>query len=114
MATVQVIDIKTQAIKATMPQAAVLPDGRVHLKTKKGLGYLVCRDACEAQGVDPMQVMFRDCGLDVYYRVDQPMHGVVVKLEQFKIKRNPAWKRYNDGQNEGGEGYNPHSKYIND
>ena len=25
---------------------------------------------------------------------------------------NPAWKQYNDLQNEGGEGYNPHPKWI--
>ena len=27
-------------------------------------------------------------------------------------KINPAWIAYNDLQNEGGEGYNPHPKYI--
>lgn len=27
-------------------------------------------------------------------------------------KINPEWKKYNDLQNEGGEGYNPHKKYI--
>lgn len=25
---------------------------------------------------------------------------------------NPAWKQFNDLHNEGGEGYNPHPKYI--
>lgn len=25
---------------------------------------------------------------------------------------NPAWKRHNDLYNEGGEGFNPHPKYI--
>jgi hypothetical protein len=25
---------------------------------------------------------------------------------------NPAWQEYNDTYNEGGEGYNPHPKYI--
>ena len=25
---------------------------------------------------------------------------------------NPAWKAYNDINNEGGEGYNPHPKFI--
>jgi hypothetical protein len=25
---------------------------------------------------------------------------------------NPAWIAYNDFQNEGGEGYNPHPKYV--
>ncbi|KQP37589.1 hypothetical protein ASF44_14700 [Pseudorhodoferax sp. Leaf274] len=25
---------------------------------------------------------------------------------------NPAWKAWNDVQNEGGEGYNPHEKWI--
>jgi hypothetical protein len=25
---------------------------------------------------------------------------------------NPVWKAYNDLHNEGGEGYNPHDKYI--
>jgi len=25
---------------------------------------------------------------------------------------NPAWKRFNDLHNEGGEGYNPHPKFI--
>jgi hypothetical protein len=25
---------------------------------------------------------------------------------------NPAWIAYNDVQNEGGEGYNPHPKYV--
>lgn len=25
---------------------------------------------------------------------------------------NPAWKAWNDLQNEGGEGYNPHAKWI--
>ena len=25
---------------------------------------------------------------------------------------SPAWKRYNDLQNEGGEGYNPHTKWA--
>lgn len=28
------------------------------------------------------------------------------------LKTNPAWKAYNDLQNEGGEGYNPHPKFI--
>ena len=27
-------------------------------------------------------------------------------------KINPAWKAYNDSMNEGGEGFNPHAKYI--
>lgn len=27
-------------------------------------------------------------------------------------KLNPEWTRYNNLQNEGGEGYNPHPKYI--
>ncbi len=27
-------------------------------------------------------------------------------------KINPAWKAYNDVMNEGGEGFNPHAKYI--
>ncbi len=30
----------------------------------------------------------------------------------FKI--NPEWKKYNDFFNEGGEGYNPHQKWIAD
>lgn len=25
---------------------------------------------------------------------------------------NPAWKQYNDINNEGGEGYNPHPKFV--
>ena len=29
-----------------------------------------------------------------------------------KMTLNPAWKRHNDYYNEGGEGYNPHSKWI--
>lgn len=30
----------------------------------------------------------------------------------FKKAVNPEWKRYNDAMNEGGDGYNPHAKYI--
>ncbi len=28
------------------------------------------------------------------------------------MKLNPEWKKWNDLQNEGGEGYNPHPKWI--
>jgi len=28
------------------------------------------------------------------------------------FKLNPEWKKYNDFFNEGGEGYNPHKKWI--
>lgn len=28
------------------------------------------------------------------------------------LKINPEWKQYNDLMNEGGEGYNPHKKWI--
>lgn len=31
---------------------------------------------------------------------------------QMGFKINPAWKAYNDLQNEGSEGYNPHPKWI--
>ena len=27
-------------------------------------------------------------------------------------KINPKWKQYNDLYNEGGEGFNPHEKYL--
>jgi|694.fasta_scaffold13897_4 hypothetical protein len=29
-----------------------------------------------------------------------------------KRKINPEWKRYKDAMNEGGDGYNPHGKWI--
>ena len=32
--------------------------------------------------------------------------------EMSNVTINPAWKAYNDGMNEGGEGFNPHSKWI--
>jgi hypothetical protein len=32
--------------------------------------------------------------------------------EMSNVTLNPAWKSYNDGMNEGGEGFNPHQKWV--
>lgn len=37
-----------------------------------------------------------------------------IRLVKPKVKLNKDWLRYNNAMNEGYEGYNPHTKWLND
>jgi len=119
MITIQVCqDNENHTLIKQMPGALIQPDGRIKFKSPKGEGYIVCGDAAKALGIDPAAAVFDDAADSVHYRIDVPMYGKVVRVLErqavSKLKLNPEWKRYNDVQNEGGEGYVPSSipKYI--
>ena len=98
-----------------MPAGTVLSDGRVQFKTRKGMGFMVSKDACEQLGVDASKAVFDASMASVHYHVNQPLHGKVVQAwvsESGQFKLNPAWVAYQNGINEGGEGYNPHAKHL--
>jgi len=114
MATIQIRkdDEKRTSIQQ-IPNATIEPDGRIKLKTTKGYGYIVCGDAAKALGLDPNLAAFDESASEAHYRIDVPMCGKVITIMKLKSKLNPAWVRHNNAHNEGGEGYNPHSKYVN-
>jgi hypothetical protein len=98
-----------------MPHGTVLDDGRVQFKTPRGMGFLVSKDACQDLGLDPNKAVFDASMSNVHYKLNQPMGGKVVRAyvsQSCEAKINPAWAAYNNGMNEGGEGYNPYPKHV--
>jgi hypothetical protein len=115
-ATVQICkDNDRLTLIKQIPKCTILEDGRIKVKTSKGMGFLVSKDACQSLNLDPAKAVFDSSMIEAHYRINQSASGKVVRAyvsEPCVSIVNPEWIAYNNGMNEGGEGYNPHPKHI--